>query len=95
VVQRDEEEQLEEGLLHRIRTAIKYYRDLTDAAGVELRLHGTPLYNSEFRFDDDLLVTPHLYRLPGSKAPLLHIRRRTPGGMFDTCSASEFVKQVA
>jgi transcriptional regulator with XRE-family HTH domain len=84
VVQRDDEERLEEGLLHRIRTSIKYYGELGDAAGVELRLHGTPLYNSVFRFDNEMLVTPHLYRLPGSKAPLLHLRRRNPGGMFDT-----------
>lgn len=27
----------------------------------------TWLYNSEFRFDDQLLVTPHLYRTPGSR----------------------------
>ncbi|WP_052665335.1 helix-turn-helix domain-containing protein [Nitriliruptor alkaliphilus] len=82
VVQRDEEEQLEEGLLARIRTAIKYYGELEDADGVELRLHGTPLYSSLFAFDHELLVTPHLYRTPGSKAPLLHLRRRGPDGLY-------------
>jgi transcriptional regulator with XRE-family HTH domain len=81
VVQRDEEEQLEEGLLARIRTAIKYYSELQDADGVELRVHGTPLYASLFSFDDEMLVTPHLYRTPGSKAPLLHLRRRGLDGL--------------
>lgn len=81
--QRDAEEQLAEGLVARIRTAIKYYSALLDADGVELRTHATPLYNSEFRFDDQLLVTTHLYRTPGSRAPMLHLRRRGPDGMFD------------
>ena len=81
--QRDEEEQLAEGLVARIRTAIKYYSELLDAEGVELRTHSAPLYNSEFRFDEQMLVTTHLYRTPGSKAPMLHLRRRGPDGMFD------------
>ena len=44
--QRDQEEQLEEGLVSRIRTAIKYYSELLGAEGVELRTHTAPLYNS-------------------------------------------------
>jgi hypothetical protein len=36
-----------------------------------------------FRFDDDALVTPHLARLVGHDSPLLHLRRRGEGGMFD------------
>ncbi|TGB13326.1 XRE family transcriptional regulator [Streptomyces sp. MZ04] len=38
---------------------------------------------SVFRFDDDALVTPHLARLVGHDSPLLHLRRRGDGGMFD------------
>ncbi|MGW3416451.1 XRE family transcriptional regulator [Streptomyces phaeochromogenes] len=38
---------------------------------------------SVFRFDDQALVTPHLARLVGHDSPLLHLRRRSEGGMFD------------
>jgi hypothetical protein len=38
---------------------------------------------SVFRFDDEMLVTPHLARLVGHDSPLLHVRRHSEGGMFD------------
>lgn len=38
---------------------------------------------SVFRFDADLLVTPHLARLAGHDSPLLHLRRHGDNGMFD------------
>jgi transcriptional regulator with XRE-family HTH domain len=38
---------------------------------------------SVFRFDHDMLVTPHLARLVGHDSPLLHLRRHGGGGMFD------------
>ncbi|MGW6054448.1 XRE family transcriptional regulator [Streptomyces sp. NPDC055189] len=38
---------------------------------------------SVFRFDQDALVTPHLARLVGHDSPLLHLHRRSEGGMFD------------
>lgn len=41
------------------------------------------MYNSVFRFDEDMLVTPHMYGTPGYRAPLLHVRRLTSGGIFD------------
>jgi hypothetical protein len=40
------------------------------------------MYNSLFRFDDDMFVTPHLYGTPGYGAPLLHVRRLGPDGVF-------------
>jgi hypothetical protein len=53
-----------------------------DCDGFELRYQDVPLYNSVFRFDDEMLVTPHLFATPGSMAPLLHLRRLGPRGMF-------------
>ncbi|AYV26498.1 hypothetical protein EES41_07150 [Streptomyces sp. ADI95-16] len=38
---------------------------------------------SVFRFDHDALVTPHLARAVGHDSPVLHLRRRGDGGMFD------------
>jgi hypothetical protein len=79
---RDAEEQLNGALLGRIRTALQYLGPLHDCEGVEIRLHATPMYNSLFRFDDDMFVTPHLYGTPGYSAPLLHVRRLGPDGVF-------------
>jgi hypothetical protein len=80
--ERDTEEQLDGALLGRIRTALQYLGPLQDCEGVEIRLHATPMYNSLFRFDDDMFVTPHLYGTPGYSAPLLHIRRLGLDGVF-------------
>lgn len=80
--ERDAEEQLNGALLGRIRTALQYLGPLDDCEGVEIRLHATPMYNSLFRFDDDMFVTPHLYGTPGYNAPLIHIRRLGPDGVF-------------
>lgn len=83
VAARDAEEQLSGGLSARIRTATKYFRELEGAEGVEIRRHATPLYNSIFRFDDQLYVTPHLFGIPGPKAPLFHLRRQGATGVFE------------
>jgi hypothetical protein len=79
---RDAEERLDGALLGRIRTALQYLGPLHDCDGVAIRLHATPMYNSLFRFDDDMFVTPHLYGTPGYGAPLLHVRRLGPDGVF-------------
>jgi hypothetical protein len=55
---------------------------LLDEDGFELRYQDIPLYNSVFRFDDEMLVTPHLMATPGSQAPMLHLRRLSSDGVF-------------
>jgi hypothetical protein len=80
--ERDAEEHLDGALLGRIRTALQYLGSLHDCEGIEIRLHIAPMYNSVFRFDDDMFVTPHLYGTPGYSAPLLHVRRLGPDGVF-------------
>lgn len=52
-VARDQEEGLEGGLVARIRSSLKYLRPLRDSA-VQLRLQQAPMYNSVFRYDDDM-----------------------------------------
>jgi hypothetical protein len=83
VAERDQEEGLEGGLSARIRIALRYLDPLRNCPGAELRLHAVPMYNSVFRFDDDMFVTPHVYGRPGRLAPLLHLRRRREDGIFD------------
>jgi len=50
--------------------------------GVEIRYHDVHLYNAIYRFDDQMIVTPYLYRAHGFQHPALHIRRLGPYGLF-------------
>ena len=80
---RDKEEGLDGTLPGRIKNSLYHFQDIFNCPGIEICYHSTPLYNSLFRFDDEMFVTPHLYSLHGSKAPLLHIRRMKKDGVFD------------
>ena len=42
---------------------------------MELRLHGTVLYNSIYRADDQLLVNTHIYGVMANNAPVFHLRK--------------------
>ncbi|HUT98385.1 MAG TPA: hypothetical protein VM054_04835 [bacterium] len=48
-----------------------------------VKLHNTTLYNSIYRFDDNMLITPHLYGMVGSSAPLLHIIKNNENSLFE------------
>jgi hypothetical protein len=37
---------------------------------IEIRLHGTVLYNSIYRADEQLLVNQHTYGIPAAQAPV-------------------------
>lgn len=82
VAGRDAEEDLALTLIVRIKTALKYFEPLFGRPGFEMRFQDLPLYNSVFRFDDNMFVTPHLYATPGAAAPLLHLRRLGEEGIF-------------
>ena len=79
---RDQEEGLSGGLVARIASSLKYLRPLRDT-DVQVRLQQAPMYNSIFRYDDEMLLTPHLYGAPGKLAPLFHLRRLGEKGLFD------------
>lgn len=85
---RDEEEDIHGTLGHKIRSALTYYRPLLEVDGCEIRLHGTTLYNSLFRYDDEILVNPHAWGEAASANPVLHLRRLDGGGLFDHYVAS-------
>ncbi len=84
---RDKEEQLGGTLPARIQTTLYHFRSIRNHKGIEIRSHSTILYNSLFRCDNELLVTPHLYGLHGSKAPLLQLRCLGPDGVFANFAA--------
>jgi hypothetical protein len=88
VRRRGEEEQIGDGLAARVRLSLVYLRDAIGAPGVELRFHATTLYNSIYRFDDDMLVNAHVYGAPAAHSPVLHLRRLPGGRLFDHYQAS-------
>lgn len=79
---RDAEEREPITLTARIQTSLQAYEPLLSCPNAELRYQTAPLYNSVYRFDDEMFVTPHLYATPGHAAPLLHLRRLGPNGTF-------------
>jgi transcriptional regulator with XRE-family HTH domain len=83
VHQRAVEEGTSGGLEGRIQLQRRYLRDLVDVPGVEVRAHGTTLYNSLYRFDQDLLVNGHAFGAPAGQSPILHLRRVPGGRLWD------------
>jgi transcriptional regulator with XRE-family HTH domain len=81
---RGREEQLYDALIGRVRMALAYYRPLMEAVSIDFRLHRTTLYNSIFRFDDQMLINQHIFGVYGYMAPILHLRRVEGAGLFDT-----------
>jgi transcriptional regulator with XRE-family HTH domain len=92
VKERDNLEQLGGTLPGRIRTAMNLFRDLRDIDGVQIGQHRVHLYNSMFRFDQQMVVTPHLFRWRGYQHPALHLRKLSPYGIFE--SFAEQFEQV-
>ena len=75
-------------LAARIRYGLATYRPLLEVPGVEFRFHETTLYNSIFRFDEQMIVNMHVYGVAGAHAPALHLRKLGPGDLFDTYARS-------
>ncbi len=80
---RGDEEGIGTAIAAKIHNTIHNYRGLLSTPNTELRLHSTTLYASVYRADDEMLVSTHVYGLPGHMAPLMHLRR-VPGaaGLF-------------
>jgi transcriptional regulator with XRE-family HTH domain len=88
VQQRGQEEKFGHGIESRCRLALMHYRPLAGAQGIEIRTHGTTLYNSIYRADDQMLVNAHLWGVNAYGAPVWHLRRNDDGGMFDSYADS-------
>src|SRR4051794_9220597 len=85
---RGAEEGIGDGLAARIRLALLYMREAFDEPNVTVRLHATTLYNSIYRYDDELLVNSHAYGVPAAQSPVVHLRRLPGGTLFDHYAAS-------
>jgi transcriptional regulator with XRE-family HTH domain len=88
VARRGAEEQVGDAMMARIRLSMSYLEPTFGVPGVEVRLHETTLYNSIFRFDDDLLVNMHAYGAVAARSPVMHIRRIAGGQLFAHYMAS-------
>lgn len=84
VAHRGVEEGIGAAISAKVRNVLALYRPLADDGSVEIRLHDTTLYASVYRADDEMLVNPHVWGLPAAHAPVMHLRRASDDGLFDT-----------
>jgi transcriptional regulator with XRE-family HTH domain len=82
LARRGAEEQVGEAMAARVRLSMSYLQPAFGVPGIAVRLHGTTLYNSIFRFDDELLVNTHAYGAVAAKSPVMHVRRIAGGRLF-------------
>jgi transcriptional regulator with XRE-family HTH domain len=84
VKERGEDEGVGDVIAAKIRNAHAHYQPLVAHPDIPVRVHRTTLYTSIFQFDEEMLVNPHVYGLPAAHAPVLHLRRRHLGDLFET-----------
>ncbi len=83
VIQRAKDEGTPGGLEGRIQLMRRYLSEVWDLEGVEVRTHGTILYNSIYRFDDNLLVNGHAHGALAGQSPVMHYRRTEGGSIWN------------
>ncbi|MGW2188563.1 helix-turn-helix domain-containing protein [Streptomyces sp. NPDC001719] len=88
VAVRGEEEGVGSAQASKTRNALVNCAPLFGLPGVEFRLHGTTLYNSLYRADDEMLANTHVYGISAWLAPVLHVQRVAGGEVFDTYAES-------
>jgi len=70
------------------RNSLAFFRPLAEVDGIQVRCHGTTLYNSIYRFDAEMLVNTHVYGFMAGHAPVMHLRQLSGGNMFGTYTES-------
>jgi transcriptional regulator with XRE-family HTH domain len=78
---RDAERDIGGGVGGRVLAVLAHYTPLRDL--IAIRLHDTPLYNSIYRFDDEMLVNVHVYGVLAAYTPVMRLRR-IDGQFFNT-----------
>lgn len=78
VFERNLEEKNEGSIAARISSSLLRINQI-QSKNLILKLHETPLYCSIFRFDNEMLVTPHLFGLRGASAPMMHLEKNNNG----------------
>jgi hypothetical protein len=83
VAERGREEKYGDGIQSRCRQALKHFAPLAEVPGIDVRQHGTTLYNSIYLGDDRMIVNAHRFGINAYATPVLHLRRSGQGGLFD------------
>lgn len=81
---RGREERFGHGIESRCELALMHYRPLIGMDKVEVRTHGTTLYNSIYRADEELLVNGHVWGVNAYGAPIWHLRHNGAESMAET-----------
>ncbi|CAL9457466.1 hypothetical protein SUDANB120_02568 [Streptomyces sp. enrichment culture] len=84
---REEEEGVPLTLSTRIAVTLAELAKLRDVPEIEGRFETGHVSLSVFRFDNEMIVTPHLARKVGHDSPMMHLRRYQADGMFDRFAA--------
>ncbi len=83
VAKRGDEEGIGENMSARVRLSLDAIRPALSTPGIQIRTHGTVLYNSMYRFDEHLLVNLHAFGSSAAQNPVMHLRRVPGGRLFD------------
>ena len=75
-------------LPERCRSTGNYLRQVVGQPNVEVRLHGTTLYASQFRFDQTVVVNTHAFEAWASRSPALQLTGTGNAGLFDFYAAA-------
>lgn len=94
VAERGADEGIGGAMASKVHNVLAFYKELRAVDNVAVHFHNTTLYNSIYRFDDEMLVNTHLYGTPAAYAPVWHLRRLAGGDLFENYTAS-FNKVVA
>lgn len=82
VVQRAIDEGTPGGLEGRIQLMRRYLDEVSQLDGVEVRIHGTILYNSIYRFDDEMFVNGHAHGALAGQSPVMRLKRLPDGQIW-------------
>ena len=88
VAERGSDEGIGSAMGGKVHNVLAYYNELREVENVAIYFHDTTLYNSIYRFDDEMLVNTHLFGTPAAYAPVLHLRRLAGGELFENYTSS-------
>jgi lambda repressor-like predicted transcriptional regulator len=84
VNERGHSEGIDDTMPSKVRSTIAMFRPLLALENVKIRLHGTILYNSIYRSDEQMLVNTHIYGTMANNAPVFYLRKIPGGDMVTT-----------
>ena len=88
IIARGKEETYGHGIESRCELALLHYKPLGTVPNIELRTHGTTLYNSIYRADEELMVNTHVFGVNAYAAPVWHLRKTSADSMVGSYQQS-------